>query len=196
MWHAIGRAEISFGGFGAGAGGSYLAGGDLNSIWLYGSMGATLGGALSRLLPCFPAGTPVLTPSGWQPIESLQPGDLVLSRDEQDVTAPVAPKPIQQTFIRHGELFALQFTAGGTGWRIRRPGAEGQEAGTPHFRLSSASNGSATPVGYRQPGPPRCPRAQYWRLFTKVHSVVSTIFRQSQCELVVQATTFLPCGNH
>jgi hypothetical protein len=76
----------------------------------WGNIGGAVGGLLSRLFPCFPAGTPVLTPSGWQPIESLQPGDLVLSRNEQDVTAPVAPIPIQQTFIRQGELYALQFT--------------------------------------------------------------------------------------
>lgn len=51
---------------------------------------------LAKMEPCFPPGTPVATPSGTRPIESLAPGDRVLSFDatagavvEREVTAVV-----------------------------------------------------------------------------------------------------------
>jgi hypothetical protein len=47
--------------------------------------------------PCFVAGTPVHTASGWVPIEELQVGDLVLSRDED--TGEEALRPIAAVFI-------------------------------------------------------------------------------------------------
>ncbi|MCA9078354.1 MAG: HNH endonuclease, partial [Planctomycetaceae bacterium] len=42
------------------------------------------------------------------PIEDLQPGDLVLSRDEHDVDGEVAPQAIEETFVRHGEIYELR----------------------------------------------------------------------------------------
>ncbi|WP_394823067.1 polymorphic toxin-type HINT domain-containing protein [Pendulispora albinea] len=47
---------------------------------------------------CFVAGTPVATPSGERPIESLRAGDLVLTRGELDGT--VSAHPVVQTFVR------------------------------------------------------------------------------------------------
>ena len=49
----------------------------------------------------------MLTPDGSVPIEDLQPGDLVLSRDEHDVDGEVAPQAIEETFVRHGEIYEL-----------------------------------------------------------------------------------------
>ena len=57
---------------------------------------------------CFPAGTPVLTPNGSVAIEDLKPGDVVLSRDQDDVNGEIAPQVIEKTFIREGELWNLQ----------------------------------------------------------------------------------------
>jgi hypothetical protein len=65
---------------------------------------ASMSGSLvaKKLVPCFAAGTPVLTPDGEKPIEQLKPGDLVLSRDELDVNGPVEPKVIEECFVREG----------------------------------------------------------------------------------------------
>ena len=47
---------------------------------------------------CFAPGTPVLTPKGTRAIETLRPGDLVLSRPEDDVTADVAAHTVGALF--------------------------------------------------------------------------------------------------
>lgn len=56
---------------------------------------------------CFAAGTPVLTPEGETRIELLQPGDLVLSRDEQNLEGKIGPQVIEETFQRRCELVNL-----------------------------------------------------------------------------------------
>jgi len=58
---------------------------------------------------CFVAGTPVHTPAGLRPIESLQPGDLVLSRPEgAGVAGPVRARRVLRTFETHPtELYNL-----------------------------------------------------------------------------------------
>ncbi len=74
--------------------------------------GSPLANKLSDLkqalnLPCFPAGTPVLTATGWKPIEEIKAGDVVLSRSDQDVNAPVGPQEVQEAHSRVGEVLKL-----------------------------------------------------------------------------------------
>jgi len=57
---------------------------------------------------CFPAGTPVRTPCGFRPIEEIQPGDQVLSRPEDDPTAPLVESTVTRTFSRHSEIWAVR----------------------------------------------------------------------------------------
>ncbi|WP_027156688.1 RHS repeat-associated core domain-containing protein [Methylobacter luteus] len=47
--------------------------------------------------PCFAAGTPVATPDGFRPIESIKVGDLIISRDE--VTGKLSKRRVVRTFI-------------------------------------------------------------------------------------------------
>jgi serpin B len=49
---------------------------------------------------CFAAGTPVCMPHGSKRIEDIQPGDLVLSRNEFDVNGDIMPKRVEQCFVR------------------------------------------------------------------------------------------------
>jgi hypothetical protein len=65
-------------------------------------------GNFRRAIKCFPAGTPVLTPDGWRPIESIRPGDLVLSQPELDVNGPIEPRRVTHNFERHGGLLGIQ----------------------------------------------------------------------------------------
>jgi 5-hydroxyisourate hydrolase-like protein (transthyretin family) len=65
----------------------------------------------SMLRSCFVAGTPLLTPDGSKAIEQFSPGDLVLSRDEHDPTAPVVARRVLQTLVRTG--FVLYLEVGG-----------------------------------------------------------------------------------
>jgi hypothetical protein len=56
---------------------------------------------------CFVAGTPIRMAFGSRPIEQIQPGDLVLSRDENGPEAPLTTARVVQTFARHANLVAL-----------------------------------------------------------------------------------------
>lgn len=60
---------------------------------------------------CFAAGTPVLTPEGAKRIEELCEGDLVLSRDEHNLEAPVEAKRIEET--RQGDSPILKLNVNG-----------------------------------------------------------------------------------
>lgn len=60
---------------------------------------------------CFAAGTPVLTPEGSKRIEELLVGDLVLSRDEHNLEAPVEAKRIEETL--RGDSPILELTIHG-----------------------------------------------------------------------------------
>lgn len=82
--------------------------GDINSALTWANWAAIPAGFAGRLFPCFPAGTPILTPAGSTPIEQLRAGDLVLSRDEHNVHGPVEAKVIEETFVRHGEIYELR----------------------------------------------------------------------------------------
>jgi hypothetical protein len=73
---------------------------------------ASAAGQWSALLhACFAAGTPILTPEGYKFIEDLRPGDLVLSRDENDPFGEVVPRVVEEVFQRTGRV--LELTVGG-----------------------------------------------------------------------------------
>ncbi len=59
------------------------------------------------LEPCFVAGTPLLTPTGDKPIEQFCPSDLILSRDEHNVDAPVVVSVVEEVFVRTGRILHL-----------------------------------------------------------------------------------------
>ena len=56
---------------------------------------------------CFVAGTPLLTPEGSKAIEQFHPGDLILTRDENDPTAQVVARRVLQTFVRVSPVLNL-----------------------------------------------------------------------------------------
>jgi hypothetical protein len=53
------------------------------------------------------AGTPLKTPGGWKPIEAFCPGDLVLSRNENDPDGPVEVKVVEEVFVGEGLVWNL-----------------------------------------------------------------------------------------
>jgi len=57
---------------------------------------------------CFAAGTPVLTPDGEKPIEEIRPGDYVLSRHEGDVDGSIGGKPVEECFVRQGDVVEVR----------------------------------------------------------------------------------------
>src|SRR5262249_34310999 len=56
---------------------------------------------------CFAAETPLLTPTGSQPIAQFQVGDLLLSRSESDPEGPIEIKRVEQVFVRTGRIMNL-----------------------------------------------------------------------------------------
>src|SRR5262249_44589267 len=56
---------------------------------------------------CFAAGVPLLTPEGSKPIERFRPGDLVLSRSEDDPEGPVEAKVVEEVFTRLAPVWDL-----------------------------------------------------------------------------------------
>jgi RHS repeat-associated protein len=65
-------------------------------------------GLYNFLKACFAAGTPLLTPDGSKLIEEIRPGDLVLSRDENDPDGPVLAKLVQEVYVRTGRIWHLR----------------------------------------------------------------------------------------
>jgi len=65
---------------------------------------------------CFAEGTPVLTPEGTRPIESIRVGELVYSRDEsRPLDRSLQLKRVTRTFITHpAELMHVTYRAGQT----------------------------------------------------------------------------------
>jgi hypothetical protein len=57
---------------------------------------------------CFVAGTPLLTPGGSKAVEEFQPGDLVLSRDENNPEGPVEAKVVEEVFLRFAPVLELE----------------------------------------------------------------------------------------
>ncbi len=56
---------------------------------------------------CFVAGTPVRLRYGCKPIEQLQKGDRVLSRDQYNPSAPVVEQVVEETFMRTAPVLRL-----------------------------------------------------------------------------------------
>lgn len=80
-------------------------------------VGTDVGFVNASSIPCFVAGTLIATPSGEKPVETLRPGDLVLTKDDgpqplrwtgmRDVAAKGNFAPIKiraNTFGKHGDL--------------------------------------------------------------------------------------------
>ena len=59
-----------------------------------------MGNVSQMLRACFAAGTPLLTPDGWKPIEDFRVGDLLLSASEDDPYGPIEPRRVEEIFQR------------------------------------------------------------------------------------------------
>ena len=56
---------------------------------------------------CFPARSPLRTRDGYKMIEEFKPGDMILSRDENNPDGPVAEKTVEQIFERYAFILHL-----------------------------------------------------------------------------------------
>jgi RHS repeat-associated protein len=104
---------------------------DKNRFWFKQHLAMGCYGLLSVLGgPCFAAGTPLRTPEGDKRIEEFRPGDLVLSRDENNPEGTVEAKRVEAVFLGSGRLVELEvggqvvrttpwhpFWVCGKGWR-------------------------------------------------------------------------------
>jgi hypothetical protein len=79
--------------------------GDVLGGLLY--LGAAYGSARSAMKSCFAAGTPLLTPDGFKPIEQFQVGDYLLSAPEGDPEAAPEPKRVEELFTSYSPLLEL-----------------------------------------------------------------------------------------
>jgi hypothetical protein len=57
---------------------------------------------------CFVAGTPVRLRYGCKPIEQVQKGDRILSRDQYNPSGPVVEQVVEETFIRTAPVIRLR----------------------------------------------------------------------------------------
>lgn len=76
---------------------------DLAVIGLSGNYGYTYQGG-----NCFPAGTPLLTPTGDKAIEKFRVGDQVLSRSELDLNGELESKVVEEVFVRTARIVRLR----------------------------------------------------------------------------------------
>jgi hypothetical protein len=67
-----------------------------------------VGNAAQLGTSCFVAGTPLLTQDGSKPIEEFKVGDLVLSAPEDDPSAPVQPRRVEEIFTRVSPLIEVR----------------------------------------------------------------------------------------
>ncbi len=92
---------------------------------------------------CFAAGTPILTPDGHKRIEELRPGDVVLSRREDDPEGEIEECVVEEVFTGHTEIWEVfvggrmirttrrhPFWVRGRGWVPAEYLEEGQEVAT------------------------------------------------------------------
>ena len=63
-------------------------------------------------LACFRAGTPIETENGPQAIDTIRPGDQVWCRDDDDPSAPLQLKPVEQVFERWPRVVEVHFPGG------------------------------------------------------------------------------------
>jgi hypothetical protein len=108
--------ELIGGGLAGGV--TYAYTGDLKTAAGAAGLGM-MGGSLLRAIPgvrrfadptrgvCFAPGTPVRTLDSHKSVESVVAGDLVLSRRDDDPTAPVEAKVVEEVFVRIGVLWRL-----------------------------------------------------------------------------------------
>jgi len=88
---------------------------------------------------CFAAGTPIRTPEGTVAVESIQAGDLVLSRSEFDPSGPIEAKVVEELFVTVSPVLDLRvggqtitttgghpFYAEGRGWTAAKDLEPGQ----------------------------------------------------------------------
>jgi Pretoxin HINT domain len=68
---------------------------------------------------CFAAGTKLWTPSGYRAVESIQPGELVFSRDQYRPDGLIEAKPVEKVFIRLAEVLHVH-----VGGQVMRTTAE------------------------------------------------------------------------
>jgi hypothetical protein len=115
---------------------------------------------LRALSSCLPAGTPIRTAEGWQPIETIQIGDRVLAKSIE--TGELAERPVVWTTVRSAQpLVRLHFgqetiaaTRGhyfwvsGKGWRMAKELKSGDRLHTVDgtVMLTDVSPGSSEPV--------------------------------------------------
>ena len=64
--------------------------------------------AWGSMTACFAAGTPLLTPDGEKPIETIRPGDWVLTAPENDPEAPPVLRQVEEVFQNYMSLLHLQ----------------------------------------------------------------------------------------
>jgi hypothetical protein len=62
---------------------------------------------MNLLRACFAAGTPLRTPTGSKAIELFLPGDLILSRPENDPLAAPMVSVVEAVFVRVGRILHL-----------------------------------------------------------------------------------------
>ncbi|HEV3079065.1 MAG TPA: polymorphic toxin-type HINT domain-containing protein, partial [Gemmataceae bacterium] len=79
--------------------GNYVAGG-LNVL-------QAILGVIGFRGSCFAAGTPLLTPTGEKSVEEFRPGDWILSAPEDDPTAPLEAKQVEEVFESQAVLWNL-----------------------------------------------------------------------------------------
>jgi RHS repeat-associated protein len=105
---------------------------------------------------CFAAGTPILTPDGDRLIEEFKPGDVVLSRDESDPTAPLQARIVEKVFRRSGPIMSITIA----GYEIRlteeHPFYTSTRGWTPAYELRPGDwvmgrNGEWLPIGKVEP---------------------------------------------
>jgi intein/homing endonuclease len=128
-------------------------------------------------IPCFPAGTPVLTPHGPVPIEDLRAGDVVLSRDEHNVEADIGLQVIEETFRRTGAIRRIRI-------------GDGDFLMTPEHPLYVNGKGW-TPAAHVEPGDllaviqaPTISATKRRQVMTAGHSFERTLLSEFQGELL------------
>jgi len=70
---------------------------------------------------CFAAGTPLLTPTGFKPIEVFRVGDMILSRSEFDSNGPLEAKEIQEVFSRLSMVLEIKVSGRTIGTTSEHP---------------------------------------------------------------------------
>ncbi|MFO0425131.1 MAG: RHS repeat-associated core domain-containing protein, partial [Planctomyces sp.] len=176
--HASGQTVINGGIMGGTALGTYQYTGNVDAALFAGNIASVPGTMFARWsIPCFPAGTPVLTPHGPVPIEDLRAGDVVLSRDEHNVEADIGLQVIEETFRRTGAIRRIRI-------------GDGDFLMTPEHPLYVNGKGW-TPAAHVEPGDllaviqaPTISATKRRQVMTAGHSFERTLLSEFQGELL------------